>query len=143
MTIPRASGKLQLAQRNQQIDADRVGSVTDRIIRLYGLIDVNDTGEALVDISFAALFIEVPSYSRGWQLAEGQVVAAGSYPTMDMGVHSFTYDTSSNGLRYYTGAKMIFVVTGIPDQRLIAHYQFEGRAIVPPVVLDVRAEDTV
>lgn len=143
MTLPRITGQLQHAQRSQQIDTDRISSVTDRIIRLYGLIDVGGTGEALVDIVFAAQFIEVPSYSSGWQLAEGQVVTTGSFPTLNMGVHSFTYNESPSGIRYYTGAKMILVVTGLPTQQLIAHYQFEGRAIVPPITTDVRAEDLV
>lgn len=143
MTIPRASGQIQYAQRVQQIDTERVDSVTDRIIRLFGVIDVEGTGEALFDIKFAALFLEQPSYSRGWQLADGEVVQTGSFPTLDMGVHSYSFTKSANGLRYYDGAKMLFVVTGIASQRLIAHYQFEGRAIVPPVTVDVRAEDVV
>lgn len=143
MTIPGASGRLQHAQRKQQIDTEHLASVTDRIIRLYGLVDVVGTGEGLFDIAFAALFLEIPSFSRGWQMAEGEVIETGSFPTLNMGVHSFTYNESPSGIRYYTGAKMILVVTGLPAQRLIAHYQFEARAIVPPVTTDVLAEDIV
>lgn len=143
MSEASAAGRLQQSMRISASDRQKIDSVTDRIIKLYGLIETIGTGEALFDISFAAQFLELPSYSRGWHLSEGQVVSTGSYPSCDMGVHSFAYETKPNGIRYYTGAKMLFVITGIPGQRIVSHYQFEGRAIVPPVNTAQLAEDIV
>lgn len=140
----RASGQLQHVQRVQAADAAHAQSVTNQVFKVWGLIDIEGTGEALFDVTFPVHFVEFPSFGRGWSLMEGEVITTGSYPTCDLGVHSLTHDDDDQTqLRYYTGAKLIIIPTGLETQHLVGHYSFEGRAIVPPVSTVMLAEDTV
>lgn len=143
MTNPSIVGGLQAAARTRASDTAHLDSMVGKIIKTWGLIDTDGSGELLFDVTFPIVFLELPAMSFGFSLLEGETITTGVFPTCSVGVHSFVYSARRSGPRYYSGAKLIIVTTGLSDQQMTIHYQFEGRAIVPPVTTEQLAEDIV
>lgn len=143
-TANELAGRLQRDRQRRATGAAHVASMTGKVFKVWGLVDIVGTGEALLDVSFPVLFTELPSIGGStFHLADGEVVEAGKFPDVKIGVKQWVFDQKLGTTRWYRGAQLSIVVAGHDGICITAHYQFEGRAIVPPVFTETLAEDVV
>lgn len=146
MADPRGSYEQGIRARDRGLQ--QLDSVTGQILRLSGLIDITMApdealGEALIEIPFPVLFIELPGVSDGMHLFEGERIVAGQFPVVRSFVNIWRFKEYPGGTRHYTGANLGMVVTGHPGMRCTLHYHFEAKAVVPPADLTHQATDVV
>lgn len=142
-SVTSVAGSMQRAQLRASTDAAHLDSMTGKILKVWGLISILGPGEALLDVLFPVLFTELPAVSSSFHLADGEVVESGNFPVINVGVKAWNFDQKLGKTRFYKGAELLIVATGHADMRATAHWQLEGRAVVPPVFTDTLAEDTV
>lgn len=120
--------------RRQQV-AQRQSS-SGGVIGCEGHVDIAGSGtsfEVVFDVVFPVRYTELPLFSPGYSLADNQAYELGSLPDWSATVLKWEFDSApATGERYYDGATVGFVVTGLAGQRGVGHYKFEGVALVGP-----------
>lgn len=112
--------------------ASRLDSLTGRVHTIQGFFDLIGSGEAILDVNFPVWFLERPTFTFGAELKAGNVLVAGSYPTISLIVQRWLMKDYPNRVSYYAGATIIAVSTGVADQSLLVHWQVEGKALRNP-----------
>lgn len=100
----------------------------------HGRVLVLGAGEVAVDIPFAVVFSERPTFTFGGELDVNHHASAGVYPT----VSGVVVDWDDRGAREgwdgrFHGATVAIVTTGQSDQNMWFHYRFEGKALTNPL----------
>lgn len=106
----------------------RVDAMAPKVYRVQGFITIAGAGASLQDVNFPVKFVELPAYSFGWSLEDGQSLENGNYPRIDIGVAAWRYEDHPR-VRYYVGARLAVNSCGRDDQRVIGHWQCEGRCL--------------
>ncbi len=119
-----------IEQRRGQVERGR--SVEGRVHRVIGSVSLNGAGEVLVDVNFPVWFQEVPNMSFGGEMVENEPIVAGRFPTISVVVKSWVKQKRDLA-DYYAGATLIVVSTGQTNQRMIAHWAAEGKALRNPL----------
>lgn len=109
----------------------RLDAVTVKVVRTAGFITSTGAGEGLVDVTFPNTYIEKPAMSFGGELASGQLLTAGSYPTVSIVVATWLTVVKGQATSYI-GARLAVVTTGPATQIVIVHWQAEGKATAAP-----------
>lgn len=112
--------------------AARLDSLSGKVHTIMGFFDLINAGEALIDVNFPVWFLQRPLVHFGAEMAEGQVLTAGAYPTISLVVHRWTMKDYPNNVSYFAGATLVAVSTGVDDQRLIVHWSATGVALRNP-----------
>lgn len=97
-----------------------------------GLVEVQNAGEVLVEVTFPVWFTERPFFSFGGELAEGHSPEATNFPTVSAVVNTWTKNQRGLGT-YWVGATLCLVTTGRADHRMVVHWRMEGKALANPV----------
>jgi hypothetical protein len=121
------------AQQQRERDVDRIHTMTGKVFRLSGFISLDGPGETLANVVFPVTFQEIPAVSSSYHLADNEILESGNFPVVSVGVKSWVFTEPVPGTRFYTGATMIVVALGHAGMKAVAHYQFEGKALVNPV----------
>lgn len=114
---------------DRRADIARVNGVIGGDFTVAGHGAVLNSGEAQFDILFGVRFIEIPAFSFGFSLDDGETWDVGEMPTVSAVVGSWVFGRKSTGQRFYDGATILLVTTGRAALRGQLHYQFSGRAI--------------
>ena len=118
-------------QRRGQVQ--RAEAMRSRVHRIQGFLDLNGLGTGTQEVAFPVWFVERPSYSQGWELADGEVLEANNFPELHSGVLRFVINTPLPHVPYWTGAILFINVTAGKDtQKLVLHWQVEGKALRAP-----------
>jgi hypothetical protein len=127
--------------------AARLDSITGKVHRIQGLFTVTLTGdgggEATHDVNFPVWFIEHPHFTFGFEMAADQVLTAGKYPTLSLGVLRWAMKPYPAGVSYYIGATLVVVVGGVDKQVQLVHWQVEGKALRNPTGETTTADGTI
>lgn len=119
--------------QSQRNEVERIDEAGLKIFRVSGRVQVIGDGESSVNVTFPIIFAERPGFSFGFELAKGQLPAAGRFPTVSCGV--FQWDSGEfavTGVPRYFGATLMVVTTGNP-RYLYVHWHMEGRAFNNPI----------
>lgn len=108
---------------------DRVQQMHPRVYRVPGFLNVIGVGSSVQDVNFPVKFVELPAFTSGWSLEDGQALQKGNYPRIDVGVATWHYEEHAMHVRYYVGATLAIVALGRADQRAIVHWQCEGKCL--------------
>lgn len=141
----------QFAGRMQQNLADRVTevqqnlSITDKVLALQMFWLVPDAGETLTAVrNFPFAFVELPCISSGYSLLPGNVLVAGQFPQVTVGVKDFVIvGDETAGVASYTGATFIIVAEGHVGMTCIAHCTLTGRTVMGPTRVEQQLTDPV
>jgi len=117
-------------QRRGQVERGR--SVEGRIHKVFITINLIGSGEVLADVNFPVWFQEKPAVSSGGEMAENEVIVDTQFPTISVIVKSWVKQKRDLA-EYFTGATLIVVTSGVPGQKMIAHFQAEGKALRNPL----------
>lgn len=123
-------------------EVERQRSVQGGSHRISGFVEVAGAGEVLADVNFPVWFIERPSMSFGGELGPNEPLEVENYPTVSVMVKSWAKRQKA-GADYFTGATLIVVTSGPEKQRVIAHWQMEGRALVNPLLSTGSTSDAI
>jgi hypothetical protein len=115
--------------QQRQGDVDRVNAMSPKVYRVQGFIGVTGSGASLQPVKFPVKFIELPAFSFGGSLDDGQSVENGNFPTVSVVVASWEYENHPHGANYYLGATLAINVCGRSDQRMTVHWQCEARCL--------------
>lgn len=99
---------------------------------LQGEFLVQGVGEAIKDISFPVSFIERPHVYFGSNLAENQESIEGYYPIVQGTVLSYVTREEGIEKRFFDGAKIVAISSGVDTQQIWLNYMFIGMALVNP-----------
>jgi hypothetical protein len=117
----------------RRVDIDRVEQMAGGVFRVAGFVIIQEPGELLVPVKFPIRFMEKPSFSFGGEVAPNSPVQAGKYPTLSVLVRNWQFEIQpQTGARWYVGATLLSVSTGIDGQTMEVHYQLEGRGLRGP-----------
>lgn len=120
------------AQARQETNKSNALSVAARPQVLSGQIQINGSGDSIVNIPFPIQFSQKPILSFGGDLEHGQSVTIGSLPTVSMIVTRWDIVGSPPLQLFYQGATVAIVTSGVDDQIMYAHYTFTGVALSNP-----------
>jgi hypothetical protein len=94
-----------------------------------GIVELEGSGEALIEIDFPLRFLEKPIFSPGMELRDNQWLSWGAFPTWSATIGSWkTEVVAENTL--YVGA-IIGIVT-FNANRAGFHYSFKARSLTNP-----------
>lgn len=111
---------------------NRVESMSGRDHFVQGHLTLAGAGEASIEVRFPVWFIEKPIFTFGGELAEGESPTQTKYPTISAVVLRWILQEYPGDIHYWSGAILGAVSTGIPEQNLVLHWQFQGRALRNP-----------
>lgn len=105
---------------------------------INGTHQIDGAGESLVDIVFPVLFVQPPIFLSAAELAPGQTLVTGLFPSATA-VISY-WDVAEPDLNLYgatlrqhfRGAQLAVTASGATNQRLFLHWQFTGMAVANP-----------
>lgn len=121
-------------QEGRRAEVERSTNLGVALTTVAGLIVATGLGESSQEIRFNVSFIEVPVLVAGaWEMAEGQAVTAGYWPTVSMGVLNWVRHDLGQDRNYYIGANLGIVTTGFEGQILRVHWQCTGKAFRNPL----------
>lgn len=123
--------------------AERMDSATGRVHSIQGFMEIVGSGEALLDVNFPVWFLEKPTFTFGGEMAVDQVLTVGAYPMLSVIVHRWRMKDFPNGVSYFAGATLIVVTTGTPEQKLIGHWEAQGKALRNPSGETVTADGPI
>lgn len=123
--------------------ANRLDAATGKLHSIQGFIEISGSGEALLDVNFPVWFLERPTFTYGGEMAADQVLVAGQYPMLSVLVHRWLKKDYPNGVSYFAGATLIIVTTGPAEQRLLGHWQAQGKALRNPTGETITADGTI
>lgn len=115
--------------QQRQAAQQRASNAQARVFRIHGFIAVSGTGMSTQDVNFPVRFLELPALSFSWSLEDGQQLQQANFPRVDVGVARWLYEEHPMQVRYYAGAQLAITASGRGDQKLIVHWQAEGRTI--------------
>lgn len=129
---------LQRTLRELSRGTERVEELAGGVYRFCGFIHFAGAGEIITSIEFPVMFLEHPSFSFGGELEPNSPIQNGRLPTISGMVKDWKYSTREDtGNPQYLGATFMIVVSGLPDQLVVFHFQIEAkgqRVDVPYVV---------
>jgi len=97
-----------------------------------GQFRVNGQGEAQIDVTFPAKFVEKPMLSFGAEVIEGDSQVPGFMPWANVCVlHWVTKESPPTG-RLYMGARLGVVSGGVSFQKMMIHWTFSAKALKSP-----------
>lgn len=117
---------------HRRSEIERVNNQTAQWFHCTGEIQVFGSGAATVDVLFPTYFVEKPRPSFGAELAGGEALVEGNMPTCSVVVIEWDNRRRDDGSVVYAGATLCVVTGGPVDQSMIAHWNFEGLALVSP-----------
>lgn len=123
--------------------ANRLDAITGKLHSVQGFIEIIGSGEALLDVNFPVWFMDKPTFTFGGEMAPDQVLTTGQYPMLSVLVHRWRMKDYPNGVSYYAGATLIIVTTGTDDQKLLGHWQAQGKALRNPTGETVTADGVI
>jgi hypothetical protein len=100
---------------------------------VHGFVEIDGTGEAMVDVTFPATFLEKPAFTFGFELADNTWPTDGAFPVYSASVITWVTSKRSNDRVYYLGARLGVVIFGVSDMRSILHYIAAGQKFTDPV----------
>ena len=95
-----------------------------------GTVDIEGSGEAIVDIAFPIKFTDPPIFSAGLELSANASLEWGKFPVWAATVASWHTESVVNNI-LYTGATVGIVTFNGPRTKL--HYSFAGRSYTTPI----------
>lgn len=123
--------------------ANRLDAITGKLHSVQGFIDIIGSGEAILDVNFPVWFLEKPTFTFGAEMAPDQVLTTGQYPMVSIIVHRWAMKDFPQGVSYFAGATLIIVTTGTDEQKLIGHWQAQGKALRNPGGETITADGTI
>lgn len=127
--------------------ATRLDSVTGKVHRIQGFFNLtlqgDGGGEAVLDVNFPVWFLERPLFTSGFEMGPDQVLTAGKYPTLSVGVHRWAMKDYPGGVSYFAGATLVMVAGGVDKQVMLVHWQVEGKALRNPSGETTTADGTI
>jgi hypothetical protein len=102
--------------------------VRDGVVQ--GVIEIEGSGEAIVDVAFPMKFADPPIFSPGLELRGSITLAWGKLPVWSATVAGWRTQQVSNNV-LYTGATLAIVTFNAARSNL--HYSFAGRSYTTPV----------
>lgn len=118
----------------RRTDVERIEGMAGAVHNVAGFIELSDVGEVTVEVNFPVRFIERPAFSFGAEMGENQQILPGQFPTAYGMVLRWNFGIrEETGAKFYDGATLIIVSKGAPQQRIVFHWQMEGRALRNPL----------
>lgn len=115
-----------------------------RVHCIEGVLPAVGFGNATQEIAFPVWFLERPSFVTGWQLDDGQTLDPGNFPQVHVGVAQWVLHTPIPKVSYYVGAVLaVSVTSGRENQKIIIHYQAQGKSLRSPKADATGSVDTV
>lgn len=134
--IPQAPVQLraptQATLEDRRGTVNRVESMSGRPHRVQGHFTMNGAGEASIEVRFPVWFIEKPIFTFGGEMVEGESPTQTQYPTISVVVHRWILQEYPGDIHYFSGAILGPVSTGTEAQKLLVHWQCEGKALRNP-----------
>lgn len=131
-----------LEARRTQVE--RIEGMAGQVTTVHGFIELEGAGELTIPVKFPIRFIEKPSFSFGAEMAENEQIVVKKFPTCSGVVLTWAFGVREDtGDRYYDGCTLIVVTTGQETQRMIFHYQMEGKALRNPLTQIGSADGTI
>ena len=93
---------------------------------------INGAGESFVSVDFPVRFSQLPSFSFGFEMKDGEVVIDGQKPTGSAVVTQWKIIERLPFSVYYTGAVIQVVTTGPFYQKMLFIHNFSGMALSNP-----------
>lgn len=130
-------------QRRRGI-VEKAQALESRVHRIEGTLKTGGLGNGSVEVAFPVWFLDRPSWSDGWELEPSQALEVNNFPQVHVGVASWIMHTPIPHVSYYVGAVLAVLVTaGRGDQKLIIHWQAQGKALRSPRSDTTGSVDTV
>lgn len=95
---------------------------------------INGAGESFVSVEFPVRFCQLPSFSYGFEMKEGEVIINGQKPTGSAVVSEWKTVERLPFSVYYTGAVIQVVTTGQFFQKMLLIHSFSGMALTNPSI---------
>lgn len=133
----------------RRIDVARINDVQAKVTSIVGKVVVGpDPGEATINVPFPIWYVEEPNVSFGAELYPNSPLVPGRFPTCDAMVLNWELkepDGVGAGRKYWIGATLLVVTTGVTGQRIYVHYRMEGVALRNPAnrTDDLTTDDAV
>lgn len=145
MNVDSFAGKMQQGLADRVTEVGQNLSMTDKVAALQMFWSLPDAGEVLTEPrNFPCAFVELPAITCGFNLVPGNVLVAGQFPQITVGVKDFvTVGDEGSGVMTYVGATFIIVAVGHVGMRSIAHVTLTGRTIMGPARVEQRLTDPV
>lgn len=125
----------------------RLDAITGKVHRIQGFFTLtlqgDGGGEATHDVNFPVWFLERPLFTFGFEMATDQVLTAGKYPTLSLGVLRWAKKDYPAGVSYFSGATLVVVAGGVDGQVMLVHWQVEGKALRNPSGETTTADGTI
>lgn len=96
------------------------------------LIPVNSAGEAMESVRFPVKFLDMPMFTFGLQLQEGEGVIPGRRPSGSAYVESWITEERLPHTIFYVGAVIVGILEGPSFQKIIMNASFTGLALTNP-----------
>lgn len=119
--------------KQETINARSLADMAAAETKLDGEVRINGSGESTVPITFPVLFTEKPHLSFGAELIEGDALTVGFMPTISVVILGWITQESPPSSRFYRGAKLGVVTTGVRHQKMVVHWHLNGVAMANPV----------
>jgi hypothetical protein len=117
-----------MEQRRQYTEAHANALVRDGVAQ--GIVELEGSGETIVDVLFPIRFSELPIFAPGLELRGNASLQMGDLPVWSATVGRWITENVSNST-LYAGATIGIVTFNAP--RANFHYSFAGRSYVTPV----------
>lgn len=119
-------------QRSVQDHRRYIETLSEQAVKdggCVGFVELDGSGEFLLEIEFPLLFVERPIFNAGLELTGNQQLDWGALPTWSATVTAWTTDTvAENDL--WIGATLAIVTFNTLKADL--HYSFEARSLTNP-----------
>lgn len=125
----RISSVIQQSINSQRRYTETLSEQAVRDGACLGFVELEGSGEAIVDIEFPLRFLERPLFTAGLELRDNQWLTWGAFPTWSATVSKWVTETAGE-TRLYVGAALA-VVTFNAD-RADLHYSFKARSLTSP-----------
>lgn len=120
----------------RRIDVDRINIMTGGTTRFSSFISIQNPGELVQDVIFPIVFTEEPVFFWGVVMDPASPAANGNFPIVSPVVKNWLFTVKeTTGIRWYTGATLAIVTTGVDGQSMVVQAHFEARALRNPVQL--------
>lgn len=95
---------------------------------------INGAGESFVTVEFPVRFTQLPSFSYGFEMKEGEAIINGQKPTGSAVVSQWITKENLPFSIFYTGAVIQVVTTGQFYQKMLLIHNFSGMALTNPSI---------